>query len=120
MTSVELADSGGITFNANEIHNNVRVGVYYRDPNLLSNDPIILLQQCVDRVEGFDVLEGTKNSIISTLYNAMRNLAADNGLAARNQLEALSNRIRAQSGKHLSREEAQYIVGLLTRVIAAI
>ena len=65
-----------------------------------------LLSNLISSVDESGIHKGTKNSLISSLENALKSLEKGNTGAAINQLQAFINKVEAQSGKKVDEEHA--------------
>jgi len=63
------------------------------------------------RVQGMNLAHGLENSLIEKLGAAQSSLGAGNQTAACNQLGAFVNEVNAQSGKQLTADQADQLIG---------
>jgi hypothetical protein len=71
-----------------------------------------LLEDITINIETQDIDEGTSNSLISKVNNAMESLDKGQNGAAVNKLNALINELEAQSDKKLSKENTDAIISM--------
>ncbi len=71
-------------------------------------------------VEGSDIHNGTKNSLTSSLENALKSLGKGNTGAAINQLQAFINKVEAQNGKKIDETTADQWIADAQEIIEAI
>lgn len=64
------------------------------------------IQDLIDDVDDADLNQGTENSLISKLENALEHVNAERDTPACNVLSAFVNHVQAQSGKHIAEDMA--------------
>ena len=90
---------------------------YIFEQNLSVQD---LLSNLISLVEGSDIHNGTKNSLTSSLENALKSLGKGNTGAAINQLQAFINKVEAQNGKKIDETTADQWIADAQEIIEAI
>jgi hypothetical protein len=91
--------------------------------SIVSRTPSVLLGDLIDAVAQLNLRAGIANSLDSKLQNALDALNDARGgniASAINKLNAFINSVNAQRGNGLTDQEADYLINLANRIIAAI
>ena len=75
------------------------------------------LDRVIDVISLTEAPLGTKEALSSKLENAIKSIEKGKKNAAINQIEAFINQVEAQSGKKLTKEEADQLIERATRII---
>ena len=86
----------------------------------IGQTPEGVLQRFIDDVAESDLPARLRASILASLNNALARAQAGNPVAARNMLEALVNKLRAQSGKKIAEEDVAEGIAGIQEVIEAL
>lgn len=81
---------------------------------------LAFLRYLVQVLVHYDLPGGFSNSMISTINNARKSFEKQNYKAAINQMKALNNHVRAQSGKKLTETQAREIISLSNETMVAL
>jgi hypothetical protein len=91
--------------------------------SVVSQTPSVLLGDLINAVAQLNVRAGIVNSLDSKLQNALDALndaRGGNNASTINKLNAFINSVNAQRGNGLTDQEADYLINLANRIIAAI
>ena len=86
----------------------------------VSLTPEEMMAELITSVDESDIHKGTKNSLTSSLENALKSLGKGNTGAAINQLQAFINKVEAQSGKKIDETTANDWIADAQAIIDAI
>jgi parallel beta-helix repeat protein len=78
------------------------------------------VQALIEKLQSTEVSVGAETSLVSKLDTAIKSLDKDNQAVALNQLAAFENEVEAQRGKHLTEEQADYLLGVVANIRADI
>ena len=82
--------------------------------------PIVLIGELIQYIQGLGIHIGTENSLTAKLDNAVKSLEKGQTSAAINQVGAFINEVEAQSGKKITIEQAQVMIGRAQVIIYVI
>lgn len=105
------------------ISNNGADATFRTDYWIFSNDPPApeeLIEVVITSVDESEIHKGTKESLWTSLKNALKSLAKGNTDAAINQLQAFINKVEAQSGKKIDEATADKWIADVQGIIDAI
>ena len=81
-----------------------------------NTDPIFIIREIIEEIEGMDIKTSFKNKLIDTLENVIYYLENDRVIVALNSLNSFVNKIEAQRGKKLTVEQADRILFLVRKI----
>ncbi|MBN2028852.1 hypothetical protein JW824_01275, partial [bacterium] len=86
----------------------------------ISEPPVEAIENVIAIIENLDLHNGTENSLLSKLNNAIKSLEKGKDNAAVNQLNAFINEVEAQGGKKIAEQDADNLVFYAQSIINAI
>lgn len=82
-----------------------------------SIDDWMTIESLIEKVKGMGLHKGIENSLVQKLENALKSLEKGNEGAAMNQLSAFINEIKAQRGKKITQDQADYLIAATQLII---
>ena len=74
------------------------------------------VQTLIEVIQSDELTGGTEGSLVSKLGNAIKSLDRENQSTILNQLGAFENEVEAQRGKHLTEEQADYLLQVVADI----
>jgi hypothetical protein len=121
MTIEAIWDTTGITKDNYYVKGEISYYSYYEIAQAIEvKDLSTSISDVIETIENLDLQKGIENSLVSKLDNAIKSIDKGNYKAAENQLKAFIKEVKALSGKKLTMEDSNELIGLVDVVIAGL